>query len=421
MAIKSLIILILSILSFESNSQWCYQKGGDRGLDVEVPPKHNCLEVNLPHSVLEPNTALWYSKEIVISEDIYAEVRADDGAQVYQDGKRIFSVFGNCFLLHKSNSSVIHIRVLNNAMSGGLKEVKFILPKDKTMAQSTDNPKFVAAQNQNLKNVSHLKRISFSFWSDSQSGWPVFNRIVAQMKKFEDDFSIGLGDLVNNGCHQQEWNNFYKEIHQLSEKMPVYTVPGNHDYDGYYDYLFPENYYLYTSTPKEKPTFFSFTFGDCYFIALDPNRNFPIGIDSAQMQWLRNQVNSEDFKKARWKFLLIHQPPYAQGWEGYDGEHFIRDIMKELNLENNIDFVLSGHNHDFERSAQKSGDHQITYIIAGGAGGGLEKRQNSTGFIMDKIIKKHHFCRMEISNDTTLLITYDEEGNPLDELIIHKK
>ena len=421
MAIKSLIFTVYCIIPFNIFGQWCYHKGDDKGLDVSPPSTHNCFIVTLPHSVIEPNTALWYSQILQIDENIYAEIIADDGAQLFQDGKRVLSVDGNYFLLKRSKASSIQIRVLNNAMSGGLKQVKLILPKDKIIDQHEVKPAFIAAQNQKLKYNHELKKISFSFWSDSQSGWPVFNNIVSKMKNFKDDFSIGLGDLVNNGYNQREWNLFDKEIIRLSEKFPVFTIPGNHDYDGYYDDLTPVNYYKYTSTNKENSTYYSFLYGNSYFIALDPNKNFPIGIDALQKQWLRDQVKSNEFKNSRWRFILIHQPPYAQGWAGYEGEPFIREIIKELELEKSIDFVLSGHNHDYERSTQKTGDHQITYIIAGGAGGGLEQKQNSTGFPMDKIIKKHHFCRMELSANNASLITYDMEGTIIDEFNISKK
>ncbi|HMP32217.1 MAG TPA: metallophosphoesterase, partial [Saprospiraceae bacterium] len=255
----------------------------------------------------------------------------------------------------------------------------------------------------------------------SQSGWSTFQDIINQMIKHDDDFSIGLGDFVNDGFNTEEWAKFCNTIEPLVNKNPLFTLPGNHDYDGYYDQLFPKNYYLHTRTPIEKPTYYSFIKNDCYFIALDPNKNFPLAIDPEQKKWLAKEVNKKQFKNALWKFLLIHQPPYAQGWSGYEGDYFIRALLDEFALRQTIDFVLSGHNHNYERKLDHNDEHQICYIISGGAGGGLESEPQSYTFPMDKIVKKHHYCRMQVDKTNAILTVYGLDGSVLDHLKISKK
>jgi predicted phosphodiesterase len=422
MAIKSLILLYFFSGINDLSQDWCYHKGNDVGLNVSVQYAKDCENVNLPHRVLAPNTALWYSKTLTLSSDTFVLIKADDGAQVYQDGSRVLAQEGYYFGLKKAQNSVITIRVLNNAMNGGLSAVSFVNAIPSTTIISKEKKGFIAAQNlPKLPKPKDKDKMSFSFWSDSQSGWPTFAKIVEKIRLTNDDFTIGLGDFVNNGFSNEEWTKFTAQIINVSEKMPVFTLPGNHDYDGYYDDLMSKNYNEFTSTPTSKPTYYSFLMGNAYFIALDPNRNFPLAIDESQKLWLENLLKSKEFKKSRWKFLLIHQPPFAQGWEGYEGDLFIRELMTDLHMNHSIDFVLSGHNHDYERWIQKNGGHEVAYIIAGGAGGGIENKPNSSHFTMDKISKKHHFCRMVVSKNQVQLFAYDLDGNTIDEFTIKKK
>jgi len=422
MAIKSLIFLYFLGGFSDLRQDWCFHKGKEIGINVEVQYALDCEKINLPHRVLEPNTALWYTKTMDIDMESYLQVKADDGAQVYQDGKRVLSIEGNFFPLSKCQNSKITIRVLNNAMKGGLNSVTFYNKLPTPTVKSSNTPKFIAAQNHSKQpKLKNKEVMTFSFWGDSQSGWPIFEKISAQLLNNKDDFSIGLGDFVNNGYNQREWEKFILHNEELSKETPIYTIPGNHDYDGYYDDLLPKNYYQFTSTSLDNPTYHSFKVGNSFFIALDPNRNFPIGIDDQQTSWLKKQINSKSFKKSKWKFLLIHQPPYAQGWEGYEGELFVRSLMTEHHLDKIVDFVLSGHNHDYERLIHRNADHQIAYVIAGGAGGGMEEKEISTNFVMDKIIKKHHFCRLFISKNQAKLIAYDLEGKEIDNFEVIKR
>jgi hypothetical protein len=115
--------------------------------------------------------------------------------------------------------------------------------------------------------------------------------------------------------------------------------------------------------------------------------------------------------------------PYGQGWEGYEGDHFIRSTYDRYLgwFAYQIDFVLSGHIHDYERLTKKYGDHFTTFIISGGAGGGIEPIESPIlSPVMDRLIKQHHFGRMMLQKNKALMYIYDINGAILDQLIIHK-
>lgn len=488
---------------------WTFMIGSpDETLQTEVKPVSG-EGVNLPHRVNKPDCALWYKKEITIPSDGFLLIRADDGAQLFLNGNRVNRFMENYFPVKRGNTEVI-VRVLNNAMSGGLRDVSFISAESfSTYSQKLGefiqlkqavekilllrNPKpdvnDLAVQtlaNPVVENLTKLtiavadypyitgpwlqresrddfritawiekdtsvqlhygfsperlekylvktcsrctftlknlpanstvfyelhvgktvspqysfstdasKPFSFNIWADSQSGWDNFARNMSNTLTYSDAFGIGIGDLVGNGSNEQEWKMFFSLLGPSAANKPYYLIAGNHDYDGYYDDLNPAHY---KQLIKDKPTYQCWTWGNCAFIALDPNERFPIGIPegSEQERWFRNQLQSDQWKSATWRFVLIHQPPYSQGWSGYEGEKNIRELLEPVIASAKIDFVVSGHTHDYERLTKDYGNQRTTFLIVGGAGGSLEPEESSRLPKMDTVIKQHHMGRFFI-------------------------
>jgi predicted phosphodiesterase len=264
-------------------------------------------------------------------------------------------------------------------------------------------------------------QFSFTAWGDSQGGWPVFDQIVKQMTTYPDAFSIGLGDLVAEGVEEAQWMAFTQCLQPLLAQRPIFAVAGNHDYDGYYNDLNPLLYRRYVLAGKDRPTYFSWTYGNAFFLALDPNGTFPIGISGAQRAWMEAEMNSPEWESADWRFVLIHQPPYAQGWPEYHGDDFIREIVDSLAESKRIDFVLAGHSHDYERLSKTYGNQQTHFFVLGGAGGGLEPPESSAYPKMDTIIKAHHYARFTISKEQVKVLVHAPDSAVLDAYTVYDR
>ncbi|MBX2944211.1 MAG: metallophosphoesterase [Cyclobacteriaceae bacterium] len=488
---------------------WMFMVGSpDERLQAEVKPVSGD-RVDLPHRINKPDCTIWYKKEISISADGFLFIQADDGAQLFVNGDRVKRFTANYFPVTKSDTEVI-VRVLNNAMSGGLRAVAFISKKeflkhsqtlgaflqlkqavekvlllqnpemnliemaiqaiadpegenrDRLMAMVSDYPfitgPWIQRNDQNdftIKawiesstsvqlrygfsperldkylvetcsrctftlndlpdsvtvfyelsagktisprysfSTNEPRSFSFNIWADSQSGWKDFATHISNTLTYSDAFGIGIGDLVGNGSNEEEWIMFFNLLGASAAGRPYYLIAGNHDYDGYYDDLVPMHY---NQLIKNRPTYRAWTFGNGAFIALDPNERFPIGIpeDSEQSRWFYDQLQSDQWKSATWRFVLIHQPPYSQGWPSYEGEKVIRDLLEPVIETAQIDFVVSGHTHDYERLTKKYGNQKTTFLIVGGAGGSLEPVESSLHPKMDTVIKQHHMGRFFI-------------------------
>ena len=460
-----------SLSEYESpmDSNWRFAPGDPAyGLIVgyEQRPMLDSI-VHLPHRVMLPNYPLWYERTMILKEDTYLYANGDDGVQCFLDGRRLTPQLGNFFLLQgKADSLTITLRVLNNALSGGLRKAAFVkmesfleyltarrlwgckqqllfmaLRSDRSLSPAereavvevlrADNPGRCQAlidelgDSMLLPDVKSLPRptiqsaeFSFSAWGDSQGGWPVFNKLARKMAGYPDAFSIGLGDLVANGSDPVQWNAFIQCLQPLLRKMPVVTIAGNHDYDGYYNDLHAELYHQFTGRRMNQDTYFSWQNGGVYFIALDPNRTFPIGVFGDQLEWFFREINSAAWDRATWRFILIHQPPYAQGWPGYHGDVFIRSLVDSLAESHHIDFVLSGHSHDYERLTRVYGSQSTHFVVLGGAGGGLEPPESSAFPEMDTVIKRHHFARFKVDENAVRMYIYDPDNRLLDSLTV---
>lgn len=195
------------------------------------------------------------------------------------------------------------------------------------------------------------------------------------------DVWIWLGDNVYNDGTDQEYQTKLFELNGFSDVfnwLPFWPSPGNHDYNT----IWEESAFLgipYSNIPLEDhqgpyfdmvhvPTeaeaggfhsqlelFYSFDYGDVHFLSLNSEvfdfAQTSQGIDRMK-QWIEQDLiqNTRTFTVA-----YFHQPPYSKG--SHDSDDAIELVMKAMRervvplLESyDIDLVICGHSHVFERS-----------------------------------------------------------------------
>lgn len=451
-----------------------------------LPDFTTAQAVSLPHRLLVPNQAIWYQSALYLADSMLLHINADDGAQVFLEGQQLMQESPNLYVLPPTKDTILlQIRVLNNALAGGLRAAdRYALEQGRTYFRRQDpavfcleekvpwdnswaSPRLLATpywqrddegklllrllSNQaatallhygyspsrlNLRISAHStpqgvasfhfpeleeqptdyiyyqlqlgdqrtaldsfrlapRDMRFTAWGDSQGGWNTFHTLAKSMAKRQPAFSIGLGDLVANGSSRTQWSDFLAAQSPLGRQTTMYMVAGNHDYDGYYDDLHPTLYQQYW----RRPTYYAWSYGKLAFIALDPNQHFPLQIGSPQKEWLAKQFQKQAWKQAEWRFLLVHQPPYSQGWPGYAGDEFMRSLLDTYAEEAAIDFVLSGHSHCYERLSLVFGQQTTHCLVLGGAGGGLEPPASNPLPTMDTLIKAHHYADFSLTAD----------------------
>ncbi len=83
--------------------------------------------------------------------------------------------------------------------------------------------------------------------------------------------------------------------------------------------------------------------------------------DEQQRAWLEDTLASS---RASWKVVALHHPPYSAGYQGSSED--VRAAFSPLFERYGVDLVLSGHDHDYQRSKVIGG---VTYVVTGAASG----------------------------------------------------
>ncbi len=144
---------------------------------------------------------------------------------------------------------------------------------------------------------------------------------------------------------------------------------------------------------------YSQQYGDLLFIGLDSNNP----ADPWQLQWLDETLNESDSK---WKVVAMHHPPYSAGLHGNHEssvEHFVPLFEKY-----DVDLVLSGHDHDYQRSKPQNG---VTYVVSGG---GATIRPTSSNELTAVSWSVHHFVELQVYENHILGQAHAQDGRVFD-------
>ncbi|MES2005596.1 MAG: metallophosphoesterase family protein [Bacteroidota bacterium] len=191
---------------------------------------------------------------------------------------------------------------------------------------------------------------------------------------------ILLGDNAYNDGNDMEYQakffNPYKET--LLKKYPVFPTPGNHDYhDADFTAEFAQQthttpYYQNFSMPEKgeaggvasgNPAFYSFDIGNIHFISLDSygmeeNKYFLFDTLGPQVEWLKKDLAAN--RNKGWVVVYSHYPPYSKGTHDSDTDGIMTGIRENLLrvLDNyEVDLVICGHSHVYERSRLMKGHY----------------------------------------------------------------
>jgi acid phosphatase type 7 len=166
--------------------------------------------------------------------------------------------------------------------------------------------------------------------------------------------------------YQANFFNPYKDSRFLRQTC-IYPAPGNHDYYATTNGKATKNvpYYQIFSMPaageagglaSNRKEYYSYNIGNVHFISLDSygvetNANLSLyDTLGPQATWLKQDLAANTKK---WTVVYFHHPPYTMGSHNSDTEQDLVKMRKNLTpifLRYNVDLVLSGHSHNYERS-----------------------------------------------------------------------
>jgi 3',5'-cyclic AMP phosphodiesterase CpdA len=148
---------------------------------------------------------------------------------------------------------------------------------------------------------------------------------------------------------------------------------------------------------------YSEVIGDVTFVALDSNEIH----NPEQLAWLEQTLAAAT---TTWKVVALHHPPYSAGYQGSSLE--ARAVFSPLFERYGVELVLSGHEHDYERSVPING---VTYIVSGGA---ADTRRSGREEFTAASVSWHHFVDLNVFADHLLIRGVNQSGRVFDQVTI---
>ena len=232
------------------------------------------------------------------------------------------------------------------------------------------------------------------------------------------DFHLHLGDLSYANGRPSVWNQWFKLIEPLATDRPYLTMLGNHEVEAQWwgDACYRNRFHL----PNNK-----------FYYALRHDHLALIVIDSEHMgyaegltqrNWAQAELEAATADpRVSWIVVALHRPLYSSSYHG--GNADLVRFLEPLLIEYDVDLVLAGHDHIYERSFPIIGGQPQTrerrsyvdinapiHVTSGGGGDSLY----GTGWseFTAATARVYHYLRMEFVGRERLqveAIAYDGE------------
>jgi tartrate-resistant acid phosphatase type 5 len=201
------------------------------------------------------------------------------------------------------------------------------------------------------------------------------------------------GTPAGTGNEDDDWySSFYQPYRYLLNRVPFFPTVGNHDAgdtessddrDQLADNLFLDVRFRHRAregrASLDPGLFYRLRFGSLVeFVCIDSSFANELEVehyfdDREHADWVRDALGSTNGAPPRWRIPFSHHPPFCAGPEHGPTKGMV-DRLVPLFEDGGVRLVLSGHEHNFQRSVVNG----IDYVISG-AGGKL-RREPPTAF-----------------------------------------
>jgi predicted phosphodiesterase len=218
----------------------------------------------------------------------------------------------------------------------------------------------------------NAKEVSWLVLNDIHDRPASFGQLMKMNGNDPYDFVFLNGDMFDyQSGEQQIIDHLITPCTEgFASQKPLLYVRGNHETRGRYARQLKD----YFSNPGGE--YFALQSGPVFLIALDTGEDKEDGhpvyagivdFDSyreRQAAWLKKQIQTRAFKKAKYRVVMMHIPPFYSG-EGHGTLH-CRKLFSPLFDQYKIDLVIAGHTHTYGVHKPVTGNHNYPIIIGGG-------------------------------------------------------
>ncbi len=258
---------------------------------------------------------------------------------------------------------------------------------------------------------------SFTVLGDSRTNLSDWQSVANATE--ENEFAIFVGDIVEDGSNESQWNDWFSYGDNLVSDNLIYHSFGNHDGLGS-----PNFTDLYT-LPGDNYSY-SYEYGNAIFIFI----YMEDASHETDLAWLQNTLANTD---KTWKFVTFHRPFFTSGGHAGEMDSFF-DTWWQAFDDYSVDMVFNGHTHNYQRSkpinrnistsapvseyGSEAGQGRCQ-IITGGAGAPMVDTDPSKWWF-ETGQRVLHYCTVDIDGEQLSFKAIDANDNIIDEFIITK-
>jgi hypothetical protein len=220
-------------------------------------------------------------------------------------------------------------------------------------------------------------------FGDSGVGSVPQRQLASLMAAETFDFAVHTGDVVYGvtsgvgaGGYPQLHSWFFDVYRNWLGSRPVFPSIGNHDEEANHAAPYRDVFVLpaggaSAAYPDHAERFYSFDYGPAHVVVLDTELAFQnVARRQDQLTWL-----ADDLARTAqpWKIAVFHRSPFSAGGE-HGSDLTVRAEFAPIFEAYGVALVLSGHEHDYERTIpwrQTASGTPVTYIVTGGGGAPL--------------------------------------------------
>lgn len=244
-------------------------------------------------------------------------------------------------------------------------------------------------------------------------------------------FFINMGDLVDNGQDESQWNAWFDGTANLLAAIPVVPVMGNHEtYSLDWKMAKPDYYLSLFALPANGPAgleryAYSYDFGDVHFVVLNTQLNelrdwYPDLLEQ-QKKWLAKDLSQTQKK---WKVVLMHRGVWEHPFNGPLDE--IGQTFVPVFDNYHVDLVFTAHVHSYARTkALKNGRPDpsgTVYITTGRSGEKVwdKSPQKPMDEFYNNPLDMPNYLVFEASHDDLKVAAFKQNGELIDQTEIKK-
>ena len=220
-------------------------------------------------------------------------------------------------------------------------------------------------------------------FNDLHQHTQTFRALCQQIKNVNYDFVVFNGDCVDDPVDHNQATSFISELTEgvCGDRIPTFFMRGNHEIRNAYS-IGLRDHYDYVGDR----TYGSFNWGDTRIVMLDCGEDKPddhwvyYGLNdftqlrNEQVDFLKKELSSKEFKKAGKRVLIHHIPLY-----GNDGKNLCANLWTKLLEKAPFNISLNAHTHKYAYHPKGEPGNNYPVIIGGGY-----KMDGATVMILEK-------------------------------------